>query len=201
MQSKLIKAKSIPLNYRKSNQEIESLLVICFVKRGSDRNGATQAKRRLGKRERKQRAECVLLDCGFACLYTLPHRRLTFFFFFWETRVLFFKNWNPNRPVRLEFIVPVPMPVQKQGSFVPENIPAYQVVSAVPETYIGFRPINSYRTGKRKVFLSHSHLPPATISTFSTSIRDRGLILAAATSSSSSSSSPLSLALSLSLSV
>ena len=40
------------------------------MKRGSDRNGATQAKRRLGKRERKQRAECVLLDCGFACLYT-----------------------------------------------------------------------------------------------------------------------------------
>ena len=57
-----------------------------------------------------------------------------------------------------------------------------------------------YRTGKRIVFLSHSHLPPATISTFSTSIRDRGLILAAATSSSSSSSSsPLSLSLSLSL--
>ena len=91
------------------------------------------------------------------------------------------------------------MPVQKQSSFVPENIPAYQVVSAAPETYIGFRPINSYRTGKRKVFLSHSHLPPATISTFSTSIRDRGLILAAATSSSSSSSSPLSLSLSLSV--
>ena len=47
MQSKLIKAKSIPLNYRKSNQERErerereSLLAICFAKRGLDRNKAT----------------------------------------------------------------------------------------------------------------------------------------------------------------
>ena len=62
---------------------------------------------------------------------------------------------------------------------------------------------------QKKLFLSHSHLPPMTISTFSTSSRCHGLILAAATfslsSSSSSSSSysspPLSLFLSLSLSI
>ena len=69
----------------------------------------------------------------------------------------------------------------------------YRAVSAVPENYIGFRPVNSYRTGKRQVFLSHSRLPPATITTFSTSSRGCGLILAVATSS-------LSLSLSLSLS-
>ena len=69
----------------------------------------------------------------------------------------------------------------------------YRAVSAVPENYIGFRPVNSYRTGKRQVFLSHSRLPLATITTFSTSSRGCGLILAVATSS-------LSLSLSLSLS-
>ena len=85
------------------------------------------------------------------------------------------------------------MLVQKQGSLLPENIPALSVVSTVSVTYIVFRPVNSYRTGKRKVFLSHSHLSLATISTFSTSSRGRGLILAAATSSSSSSPPSLSL--------
>ena len=59
----------------------------------------------------------------------------------------------------------------------------YWVVLAVLATYIGFWPVISYRTGKRKVFLSHSHLPPVTISTFSTSSRGHGLILVAATSS------------------
>ena len=105
-------------------------------------------------------------------------------------------NSVPYQSIRLEFIVLVPMPVQKQGSFVSEIYRPYWVVSAVLETYTEFQPVNSYQTGKGKAFLSHSHLPPAMISTFSTSSRGRGLILAIATSPSSSSPRPLSLSLS-----
>ena len=41
---------------------------------------------------------------------------------------------------------------------------------------IGFRSVNAYRTEKRKMFLCHSHLPPATISAFST--LSRALVMA-----------------------
>ena len=80
-------------------------------------------------------------------------------------------NSVPYQSIRLEFIVLVPMPVQKQGSFVSEIYRPYWVVSAVLETYTEFQPVNSYQTGKGKAFLSHSHLPPAMISTFLTSSR------------------------------
>ena len=78
IQSKLIKAKSIPLNYRKSNREREreSLLAICFAKSGSDRNGATQAKQT--DDYEKERAESVLLVCVCVwCCYILEGRRWT----------------------------------------------------------------------------------------------------------------------------
>ena len=102
-------------------------------------------------------------------------------------------NSVPYRLVRPEFIVPVPMPVQKQVSFVSENIPAllgrfgctgdlYQISAS---KFIPYR---------KKKSVSFSFSPSTSNDLYILDLKlSRGLILAAV----SSSSSPLSLSLSL----
>ena len=75
------------------------------MKRGSDRNGATQAKQRLGKRERESReqsAYCLIVVLlvyilgGRRWINTLTHRRLTFFFLFLRNTCTFFLKLKPE---------------------------------------------------------------------------------------------------------
>jgi len=110
-------------------------------------------------------------------LYSSPHTSLS------SSEV----NFVPYPPIWLVFT----MLVLKQGCFVPKKIPAH-IGSFRPYRRRYWILASKYilDLGK-KVFLSHSHLPPATISTFSTSSQCHGLILAVATTFSSSS--PLSL--------
>ena len=105
-------------------------------------------------------------------------------------------NFVSYRPVWSEFIVPEPMLIQKQGSFISENIPALpgnfgytgDLYRISADKFIPYRK-------KKSAFFSLSHSTGNDLYILDLKL-GRGLILAVATSSSSSS--PLSLSLSLS---
>ena len=103
-------------------------------------------------------------------------------------------NSVPYRPVRPEFIVLVPMPVQKQGSFVSENIPALLGCFGCTKDLYQIS-AGKFIPYQKKKSVSFSFSPSTGNDLYILDLKSgRGLILAAATSSSSPP--PLSLYLS-----